>query len=362
MSEKISANSELSPEDDKDLREQLFASCIILGEHVGKSIPGVSMDDPLSEFYERPYGFYSEELRSKIINSSVRMAGVGGGGATLAVMLAKEGVCDFSIADPEKVENSNVGRIPVFAPGDVGKTKVGVVGELIAKHNPSATIRVYDRGINRDNIEEFIGYDAGNEGMTVGFDELELKEPELGLMFHRTSRLFGRYAIAATDVGRGGMVTTFDPSSRHTFEHYMGALPKDSEEAYLRKVRGFQLPTIPNIPLNGSINTLRSTLDESISLPTTLRSVLNASDLAMDEFEKVLTLGDKRYGKPHFYPYIHCVDPSRGEDFVTRWPRTKSVSRIVALVLRDAIGLNPPASYSKDDIARRKEYRESNRG
>ena len=50
-------------------------------------------------------------------------------------------------------------------------------------------------------------------------------------------------------------------------------------------------PGVPLNPYNGQK-----------PLPTTLRSVLVASDLALDEFEKLLTLDDKRYENPHIYP------------------------------------------------------------
>jgi molybdopterin/thiamine biosynthesis adenylyltransferase len=316
------------------------------------------MDDPRSPFFERPMGFYSEDLRQRYIDSSARIAGVGGGGLTLAVMLAKEGVRDFSIADIDKVDATNVGRIPMLTPDDIGRPKVEVAAELITRHNPTAQVRVYSEGVQDFNVDEFLGHDAGNKGITVGFDEIELNEPRIGLILHRAARHAGRYVIAATDVERGGMVTTFDPNStRYTFEHYNGASAKDSEEEFLKKVKGFQLPTIPNIPTNGSTDTLMSTT-RGVSLPTTLRSVLNATDLALDEYEKLLTLGDRHYGQPHIYPNIHAVNPSRGEDFTTRFPRTRALTRIVKLLARDKLGVNPPANYSDQDREAREVYRE----
>lgn len=318
----------------------------------------VPMSDPRSPFYERAMGFYDENLRQGFIDSSVRMAGLGGGGLTLAVMLAKEGVRDFSIADIDEIDETNVGRIPLLTPDDVGRSKTEVAAELIVRHNPTARVRLYEDGVQEGNVDEFLGMDPGNAGITVGFDEIELTEPRIGLLLHRAARRNGIYIVAATDVERGGLVTTFDPSDlENTFEHYNGAKPSDSEEDYLRKVRGFQLPTIPNIPLNGDIKTLISTLNKA-PLPTTLRSVLNATDLAMDEFERLLTLDDPRYDDPHFYPRIHCVNPSRNEDFVSSHPRLRSTSRILKLIARSMAGKNPPASYGKRARASRSRYRE----
>ena len=335
------------------MSEKIFsATRIVQGE---EPTPG-SKADHLSAYYERPYGFYSENLRSKMINSSARVAGVGGGGLTLAVLLAHEGVRDISIADLDRVDDSNIGRIPLLTPKHVGKWKVDVAAEMIAEHNPTANIRIYGDGIQKHNVEEFVGYDAGNNGETVAFDEIELTEPQHALLLHRTARKFGRYVISATDVGRGGMVTTFSPHTEQTYEHYMGALPSDSEEKYLKKVRGFQLPTIPGVPTNGSLGTFISVM-KGESLPTTMRSVLVATNLALDEFEKVITIDDPRYKNPHIYPDVHINNPDLGEDFVTRRPRRRTLARIGSAMVGFVIGKNPPADYRPSDIERRQAYR-----
>lgn len=339
--------------------EGLRADYIVEGTHVYNPPAGeVLMSDPRAAYFERPMGFYSTELRQRIIDSSARIGGVGGGGLTLAVMLAKEGVRDFSIADIDKVDATNVGRIPMLTPDDIGRDKVDVAAELIVRHNPTARVRVYKDGIQEHNVDEFLGHDAGNKGITVGYDEIELTEPNIALMFHRTARRFGRFVIAATDVERGGLVTTFNPTDLdNTFEHYTGADPNDTTEQYLKKVKGFQLPTIPNIPRTGALDTLIASLTKA-PLPTTLRSVLNATDLALDEHERLITLSDDRYADPHFYPRIHCVNPSQGEDFVSSRPRLRSAGRVIQVVTRSLIGLNPPASYGAKARLARKEYRE----
>lgn len=336
----------------------LQADYVLEGTHLYDPPVGqVLMSDPRAAFFERPMGFYSEELRQGIIDSSARIAGVGGGGLTLAVMLAKEGVRDFSIADIDKVDETNVGRIPMLTPDDIGRDKVDVAAELITKHNPTATVRVYSKGVQEENVEEFLGYEAGNKGITVGFDEIELTEPRVGLLFHRTARKFGRFVIAATDVERGGLVTTFDPEDlENTFEHYNGASPTDTVEQYLKKVKGFQLPTIPNIPKRGAFGTLVASLNDA-PLPTTLRSVLNATDLALDEHEKLITLHDSRYNNPHFYPNIHCVNPSQGEDFVSKHAKAHSLGRVLQLIGQNIAGKAQPASYTTRDRKARELYR-----
>lgn len=339
----------------------LHADYIMEGTHLYNPPEGeVLMNDPRAPYYERAMGFYDEDLRSKFIGASMRGAGAGGAGLTYYAMLAKEGVADFSIADVDYVDATNVGRIPMLTPEHIGMHKADVAAELITRMNPMARVRVYKDGVNKDNVEEFLGLDAENSGMTIGFDGIEITRPEIGLLFHQTARKLGRFVISAVDVERGGMVTTFDPSNeKHTFETYNGANTGDAEDVFMKRVKGFQLPTIANVPKTASLDTLLSTQKEDVSLPTTLRSVLNATDLAMDEFEKLLTLDDRRYEDPHFFPEIHCVNPSLEEDFVTRFPRMRSIARIAQLAIRDKLGKNPPAGYSDASRAARDAYRSS---
>lgn len=340
--------------------ENLKADYIVEGTHVyDRPEDQILMDDPRSPYFDRAMGFYSEDLRQRFIDASMRGAGAGGAGLTYYAMLAKEGVRDFSIADVDYIDASNVGRIPLLMPEHIGQHKADVAADIITRMNPLARVRVYKDGVNEDNVEEFLGLDAENQGITVGFDGIEITRPEIGLLFHQTARKLGRFVISAVDVERGGLVTTFDPNNtRHTFETYNGAKTDATVEEFLKKVQGFQLPTIANVPKTASLDTLLATQNADVSLPTTLRSVLNATDLAMDEFEKLLTLGDKRYGKPHIFPEVHCVNPSLEEDFVTRFPRLRCAARIIQLAVRDKLGLNPSAAYSDQDREARQLYQQ----
>ncbi len=316
-------------------------------------------NDVRSEFYERPYGFYSYALRQAWIDSSLRFAGVGGGGLAAVVQAAKEGSCDIAIADPEKVENSNIGRIPYLKPGDAGKYKVDIAAELITEMNPMATVRIYGDGINPKNVEEFLGYDADNKGLTIAYDEIELREPGVARLFHRNARWFGRYVISATDVGRGGTVTVYDPQDpESTFERYMGADINDSDEEYVRKVNDIKLPTIPYVPDNSSWGTFRSIM-KGASAPTTLRSVNVATTLLLDETERLMQLHICERGAlpPTFSPNMHVVDPSRNVDYYTDRPRRTFMRQFGGAVLNTLRGQGSTAAYTMKEIRGRRAYR-----
>ena len=62
--------------------------------------------------------------QKKILNAKVLIIGVGGLGCPLLSYLAASGVGTMGIADPDKVEISNLNRQTLFTTSDIGKHKV----------------------------------------------------------------------------------------------------------------------------------------------------------------------------------------------------------------------------------------------
>ena len=62
--------------------------------------------------------------QKKILNAKVLIIGIGGLGCPLLTYLAASGVGTIGIADPDKVEISNLNRQTLFSTNDIGKYKV----------------------------------------------------------------------------------------------------------------------------------------------------------------------------------------------------------------------------------------------
>ena len=62
--------------------------------------------------------------QKKILNAKVLIFGIGGLGCPLLTYLAASGVGTIGIADPDKVEISNLNRQTLFSTNDIGKYKV----------------------------------------------------------------------------------------------------------------------------------------------------------------------------------------------------------------------------------------------
>ena len=73
--------------------------------------------------------------QKKILSARVLIIGIGGLGCPLITYLAASGVGTIGIADPDKVEISNLNRQTLFTVNDVGKYKVDQAKYSINKIN-----------------------------------------------------------------------------------------------------------------------------------------------------------------------------------------------------------------------------------
>ena len=94
--------------------------------------------------------------QKKILNAKVLIIGIGGLGCPLLTYLAASGVGTIGIADPDKVEISNLNRQTLFTTSDVGKYKVDQAKYNIKRINNKIKIRIFKKTINSKNIKSII--------------------------------------------------------------------------------------------------------------------------------------------------------------------------------------------------------------
>ena len=85
--------------------------------------------------------------QKKIINAKVLIIGIGGLGCPLLTYLAASGVGTIGIADPDKIEISNLNRQTLFATSDIGKYKVDQAKSSINRVNKKIKIKIFKRKI-----------------------------------------------------------------------------------------------------------------------------------------------------------------------------------------------------------------------
>lgn len=309
--------------------------------------------------FERSYGYESEEAKRIKIGSKVVVAGLGGGGGMLAVMLAAEGYGNISIIDGDRYDASNW-RVPYVGENSIGQLKTDVTAEAILNKNPDVNLKVYSGRFDPDCAEDFMLEGTKKNQIVVAIDEIDIKGsgPAAALHFAQTARKLAIPVTSVTDIGKGGgTVTSYNPHSRYTYERVNGIREGVTYDTY--SAGELDLSGLAYLPPYGSIDTFQTVLgDDSVSVPAHPRSVLVATGLGLSEVERIVFDGKgMRYPKPTWAPRMRWVDVD-GTNGSTRFPRLSSKLHLGHAIIRDKLfRINPATSYSAEDIDRRKRDR-----
>ena len=99
-----------------------------------------------SELYTRSKGLLEVGALEK---KHVLIVGLGSGGASIAVDLAKAGVGNFTLIDFDRVELHNISR-HIAGVNELGRLKTNVVRDAILAKNPYANVDVYPVDMNKE--------------------------------------------------------------------------------------------------------------------------------------------------------------------------------------------------------------------
>ena len=96
---------------------------------------------------------FPEEMRTKLRNARVAVAGLGGLGSNIAVMLARSGVGELLLVDFDTVDVTNLNRQMYLIP-QLGKPKAEALPEILYQINPYLTYRSVCIKVTPDNVKE----------------------------------------------------------------------------------------------------------------------------------------------------------------------------------------------------------------
>ena len=101
---------------------------------------------------------FPTEMKDKLRNAFVAIAGLGGLGSNLAVMLARSGVGHIGMVDFDVVDVTNLNR-QVYRIPHVGKYKTEALKEILDQINPYLDYQFRREKVTKENIRElFTGY------------------------------------------------------------------------------------------------------------------------------------------------------------------------------------------------------------
>lgn len=277
---------------------------------------------------ERNRGFIGQAEQTKLQEAVIGVAGAGGDGGKLAVTLARMGVAQFRLADPEVFEPENLNRQEGCTHANLGKNKAQVIADSINTINPDAQVKVFTEGITEANVDEF------TQGLTLVADEMEYTQHWLAVMLARKCREQGIPVVMGFNVGFGGMVTSFTSKSR-TIEEVLGFSPRLS----LKEVKKVTVPLdkwIPRIPSYVDPKVLVAVSKGEISAPSVAPGVDIAAGYTAVEIFNHLT-GRK---KPVLAPRVLWFDAMERKGGTIRLPALSYRTSVGRLVVRDSLRLN----------------------
>lgn len=296
--------------------------------------------------YERNYGFWNETEQECLAKSKVAIAGAGGDGFQLGYKLAMMGVRNFSIADPETFEVENSNRVIGATSDNIGVNKAEVFKKMVLNMRPDACVETYQEGVTPYNVKDFM------RGSDLVIDESELTHLEIGANIARAARAEKIPNMIVMNLGFAALATSLNHSSGKTFEDVMG-IPKGMPLDEIADLDVDFSRVLAYIPKYGDIRTLMS-VKEGYSLPSISQGVDVASALGTTEAFLHLTSSVNNHRRqPTWAPKFRYLDAYSCEGGVIRFPRISYYLGAIALAVRCGIGINPLASYTKDDLDRR---------
>ncbi len=288
--------------------------------------------------FERNLGFFSVDEQQKLVDSTVAIAGAGGDGGMLAIQLARLGVGRLVLADPDPFESENINRQAACTTKTIGTNKAVAVGNYISDINPNIELDIYDNGITRDNVEQFIA-----EADLV-IDETEFTIHSLGVMLARAARRKGIPNLMAMNIGFGTTVTSFQPQGGMTFEKMLGL----SEIASLDEIEKSE-PDIskwlPYIPPYADLDAFKKVASGEKSAPSVAPGVTIAASVASTQATLHLLNGDNNRQKPISAPEVLMMDAMTGRSKIMKMGSLSYYKSAVKMMVNNKLGRVPKVSY-----------------
>lgn len=300
-------------------------------------------------------GFWNESTQEALLNARVGIAGNGGTGNAFGMELARMGVQDFTIADPEVFDDVNSNRVMGARVETMGRNKAEVLAEDILAINPDAKVTIYNKGINPDNVEEFI------HDRDMVLNGLELKNPELPVMLWRAAvaRKVGREVVGVPIIdveyiAHAGQGTVFNPNGKLSYERSMGI--KDGDRMPLDEIAEQKISAsryLAYLPPYGDLDTLKA-LNEGAPLPSNMIGAGVAAQIGVAEVLKLVREQNGEKGlTPTYAPKVRWYDAYTNRGGETNHPVFSHYRHLGGVVVRNLLKKHEEASYTKEARAAR---------
>ena len=163
--------------------------------------------------FSRNIGWVTEQEQLRLKSCKVAIGGLGGVGGSHAITLARLGIGRFTITDLDTFDWPNLNRQAGAFASTMGQEKLDTMAKNLADINPDVKLHLMPKGINAENIDEFL------DGADLYMDSLDIFSLEIRRKVFARCRELGIPAITAAPMGMGTAFLAFHPDSM-SFEEF----------------------------------------------------------------------------------------------------------------------------------------------
>lgn len=164
------------------------------------------------------------ELQKKLLRAKVAVAGLGGLGSNIAVMLARSGVGRLLLIDFDRVDYSNLNRQHYFLK-HVGQEKTEALAGQIREINPYIQIKTVTARITDGNVSELL------EGYPVVCEAFDNPQSKAVLVNGVLEHLPGTVVVAASGMAGTESLNRMRTERRFARLYVCGDMESDMAEA-----------------------------------------------------------------------------------------------------------------------------------
>lgn len=187
--------------------------------------------------FSRNLGVVSSEEHARLHQSTIAIAGMGGVGGDYFISLVRAGVGGFHIAEFDEFELANFNRQYGANTRTLGRRKIEVMLEFAMEINPNLRVRIFDKGIDKNNIDDFLN------GVDVVVDGIDVFAVDMHPLLINSAMARGLVTVAAVPLGLGAGLLAFGPGGM-SYDDYFAISPEMSEE---EKIIQFALGFAPEM-------------------------------------------------------------------------------------------------------------------
>jgi molybdopterin/thiamine biosynthesis adenylyltransferase len=280
----------------------------------------VANDSPASELQSEEWSYHQAFARhrglitvgeqERLRHSCVAIAGLGGVGGVHLATLARLGIGNFHIADPDSFEVANFNRQYGASTHTLGRSKANAMAEQALAINPEAHLRVIADAITSKNVGNFL------DGVDVFVDGIDFFALESRRLLFREAQRRDIWAVTAGPLGFSTAWLAFSPHGMSFDEYFdlndsmtlvdqliafaVGLAPRATHLPYMDLAQ-VDLPSG-----RGPSVGLACQLCSGVVAAEVLKIILNRSVVApaphyfqFDAYRQVLRRGRLRWGNRH---------------------------------------------------------------